>query len=90
MTGLQVLLLAAVFFVTSGVNVVTGRTSLITLPAMFEVGVAPRTAIEANMFAATFLSVGGSLPSLGGKGLDRKRLPWLIVRRWQPELGGIG
>jgi uncharacterized membrane protein YfcA len=79
MTGLQVLLLAAVFFVTSGVSVVTGSTSLITVPAMFEVGIAPRTAIATNMFALTFLSIGGSLPFLRGKGPDLRRLPWLIV-----------
>jgi uncharacterized membrane protein YfcA len=79
MTGLQVLLLVAVFFVTSGVSVVTGSTSLITVPAMFEVGIAPRTAIATNMFALTFLSIGGSLPFLRGQGLDRKRLPRLIV-----------
>ncbi|MGA2736223.1 MAG: sulfite exporter TauE/SafE family protein [Bryobacteraceae bacterium] len=79
MTALQLLLLTAVFFVTSGVSVVTGSTSLITVPAMFAVGVAPRTAVATNMFALTFLSAGGSLPFLRSRGFSRKRLPWLIV-----------
>jgi uncharacterized membrane protein YfcA len=79
MTGQQVLLLVAIFFVTSGISVVTGSTSLLTVPAMFAVGIDPRTAVATNMFALTFLSVGGSLPFLRGKGVDRKRLPGLIV-----------
>jgi uncharacterized membrane protein YfcA len=88
MTGLQVLLLAAVFFVTSGVSVVTGSTSLITVPAMFEVGIAPHTAIATNMFALTFLSIGGSLPFLRGEGVDRKRLLWLILLTLAGSIGG--
>jgi len=79
MTGLQVLLLAAVFFVTSSVSVVTGSTSLLTVPAMFAFGIAPRTAVATNMFALTFMSVGGSLPFLRGRGVDRKRIACLIV-----------
>jgi uncharacterized membrane protein YfcA len=74
MTGAQLFILTAIFLVTSGVSVVTGSTSLITVPTMFAFGIAPRTAIATNMFALTFLSMGGSLPFLRGRGIHRKRL----------------
>jgi uncharacterized protein len=67
MTSPQLLFLIVVFFLTSGVSVVTGSTSLITVPAMFAVGIDPRTAVATNMFALTFLSAGGSLPFLRGR-----------------------
>jgi uncharacterized protein len=88
MRGLQLLLLAAVFFITSGVSVVTGSTSLITVPAMFAFGIAPRTAIATNMFALTFMSFGGSLPFLRGKGIGRERIAWLIVLTLAGSIGG--
>jgi uncharacterized membrane protein YfcA len=79
MTAPQALLLVAVLFVTSTVSVVTGSTSLLTVPAMFAFGIAPRMAVATNMFALTFLSVGGWLPFLRGRGVDRKRISRLIV-----------
>ena len=79
MTGLGILILAAVFFVTSGVSVVTGSTSVITVPVMFQFGIDARTAVATNMFALTFMSVGGSLPFLRGNALNRGRLPGLIA-----------
>jgi len=73
------LILVAVFFVTSGISVVTGSTSVITVPVMFQFGIDPRIAVATNMFALTFMSVGGTLPFLRGKTLDRRRLPGLII-----------
>jgi len=75
------LLLMAVFLVTSSVSVVTGSTSLITVPVMFQFGIAPRVAVATNMFALIFLSLGGSLPFFRGKrgAIDRKRLPRLVA-----------
>ena len=72
--------LMLVFFVTSSVSVITGSTSLITVPVMFQFGIEPRTAIATNMFALIFLSVGGSLPFLRRKTTvaDRRRLTLLV------------
>ncbi len=78
MRGTQLVILVAVFFVTSGVSVVTGSTSVITVPLMFQFGINARAAIATNMFALTFMSVGGSLPFLKTNTVN-KRLPLLIV-----------
>ncbi len=79
MNILQLFLLITIFFLTSIISVVTGSTSLITVPAMFQFGIEPRTAIATNMLALTFMSVGGTLPFLGKKAIDRRRLPLLIA-----------
>ena len=79
MTGIQLTLLILIFFATSGVSVVTGSTSLITVPAMFQFQINPRIAVATNMFALAFMSIGGSLPFLRGKEVDRARLPALIA-----------
>ncbi|MGD0362578.1 MAG: sulfite exporter TauE/SafE family protein [Bryobacteraceae bacterium] len=73
--------LMLVFFVTSSVSVITGSTSLITVPVMFQFGIEPRTAIATNMFALIFLSIGGILPFLRGKKTiaDRRRLTRLVL-----------
>lgn len=57
---------------------VTGSTSLITVPAMLQFHIEPRTALATNMFALTFMSVGGTVPFLRGQEMDRRRLPALI------------
>jgi uncharacterized protein len=46
---------------------------------MFQFGIDPRGAVATNMFALTFMSVGGSLPFLRGKELNGGRLPVLIA-----------
>jgi uncharacterized membrane protein YfcA len=71
--------LVAVFFFTSVIGVVTGANSLITVPAMLQVGIDPRVAIATNMLALTFLSIGGTLPFLGRGLFDRRRLPLLVI-----------
>lgn len=79
MTGTPLLWLILIFLVTSAIGVVTGSTSLITVPAMFQFHIEPRIALATNMFALTFMSVGGALPFVRGRGEDRKRLPLLIA-----------
>lgn len=79
MTGIQLIGLVAVFFVTSAVSVVTGSTSLITVPAMFQSGIDSRVAVATNMFALTFMSLGGTLPFLRPRVVNARRLPFLIV-----------
>jgi uncharacterized membrane protein YfcA len=61
----KLVLLIAIFFLTSIVSVVTGSTSLITIPAMISLGIEPHAAIATNMLALTLMSVGGSLPFIG-------------------------
>jgi len=82
--------LMLVFFATSSVSVITGSTSLITVPVMFQFGIEPRTAIATNMFALVFLSIGGSLPFLGGRktAVDRRRLPRLVLLTLAGSLAG--
>src|ERR1700733_9702504 len=79
MTGMPLLWLMLIFLLTSAISVVTGSTSLITVPAMFQFHIEPRTALATNMFALTFMSAGGALPFLRGQGVNRKRLPLLIA-----------
>lgn len=77
-TPLQLLTLIVVFLITSIISVVTGSTSLITVPTLFTFGVDPRVAVATNMFALTLMSVGGALPFLGKNIIDRRRLPLLV------------
>jgi uncharacterized membrane protein YfcA len=63
------LCLAAAFFFTAGISVVTGGTSLLTVPVMLSFGLEPRVAVATNMVALIFLSLGGTLPFLKGKRL---------------------
>jgi uncharacterized protein len=79
MTGIRLLVLVAIFFVTSGVSVVTGSTSVITVPAMFQFGIDARVGVATNMFALTFMSLGGTLPFLRPSVVNPRRLPLLIV-----------
>jgi uncharacterized protein len=77
MSGAPLLWLTLIFVVTSAIGVVTGSTSLITVPAMLQFHIEPRTALATNMFALTFMSVGGVLPFLRGQAVDRGKLPLL-------------
>ena len=78
MSGIQVFWLVVIFFLTSAISVVTGSTSLITVPAMLQFHIEPRTALATNIFALTFMSVGGTLPFLRSPDVNRKRLPLLV------------
>ena len=60
----ELLILVAVFFLTSIVSVVTGATSLITVPLMIALGIEPHVAVATNMFALIFLSAGALTPFL--------------------------
>jgi uncharacterized membrane protein YfcA len=71
--------LIVIFVLTSAVSVVTGSTSLITVPALLMFGVEPRTALATNMFALTFMSAGGALPFIRDGSIDRRRLPLLVA-----------
>ncbi|HEX6805108.1 MAG TPA: sulfite exporter TauE/SafE family protein [Terriglobales bacterium] len=75
----KLIALIVVFFVTSVVSVVTGSTSLITVPVMISFGMEAHEAIATNMLALTFMSVGGALPFLRKKIVSRDRLAAFIV-----------
>jgi uncharacterized membrane protein YfcA len=78
MTAIRVFWLVVIFFVTSAISVVTGSTSLITVPAMLRFHIEPRMALATNMFALTFMSAGGALLFLRSPDVNRKRLPLLV------------
>ncbi len=79
MNTIQLLLLIAIFFLTSVISVITGSTSLITVPVMLQLSIEPRIALATNMLALTFMSVGGTLPFIGKKAIDHSRLPIIIL-----------
>ena len=87
MSGAKLSVLIAVFYFTSVISVVTGSTSLITVPVMIALGIEAHVAVATNMLALTFMSVVGSLPfigrgvpqpqPLGGLGRSHDRRFWL-------------
>jgi uncharacterized protein len=78
MTAFSLACLIAVFVFTAFISVVTGGTSLITVPVMMQVGISPHGAIATNMLTLVFLSLGGTIPFLKGQIIPRERLPVLI------------
>jgi uncharacterized membrane protein YfcA len=79
MTPLGLAVLSLIFFATSVVSVVTGATSLITVPALLAFGMPAATAIGTNMLALTALSLGATLSFRHGDVIDRERLPLLLT-----------
>ena len=76
---LQILSLTVVFLAASIISVISGSTSLITVPVMLAFGIEPHIAIATNMLGLTLMSVGGTLPFIGRRAIDTRRLPLLIV-----------
>jgi uncharacterized membrane protein YfcA len=70
--------LVGVFLFTAFISVVTGGTSLITVPVMMQLGIEPHVAVATNMLSLIFLSLGGTVPFLKGRNIPRQRLPALI------------
>ena len=67
MTALSLICLIAVFILTAFISVVTGGTSLITVPVMMQLGINPHIAVATNMLTLIFLSLGGAVPFLKGQ-----------------------
>jgi uncharacterized protein len=78
MTAPALVCLIVVFALTALISVVTGGTSLITVPVMIQVGIDPHVAVATNMLTLIFLSLGGTLPLVKGNFIPRKRLPALV------------
>jgi len=74
----KLIALVAAFFLTSVVSVVTGSTSLITVPVLIAAGIEAHVAIATNMLALTLMSVGGSLPFFGRGAFSRGHLSMAI------------
>jgi len=75
----RLLVLVLIFFLTSCISVVTGSTSLITVPVMIELGIDPHVAVATNMMALIFMSVGGSLPFAREGIVERRLLPLAVI-----------
>lgn len=79
MSVLDLALLAIVFFATSIVSVVTGATSLVTVPVMLSFGIDARTALATNMLALTFLSAGAASTFWQSREIHPADLRWPLV-----------
>src|ERR1035437_4306296 len=79
MTGGSLAALTVIYFLTALVTVVTGSTTLITVPVMLQFGIEPRTAVATNMLALMMLSFGGTLPFVNTSAIDRPRTPLLVA-----------
>jgi uncharacterized protein len=88
LTPVELLALSLIFLATSIISVVTGATSLITVPVLLAFGMPAATAIGTNMLALTALSVGASLPFLRDGIMDRERLPALLALTLIGSIGG--
>jgi uncharacterized membrane protein YfcA len=78
-TVTKLLTLVVVSLLSSIVSVVTGSTSLITVPVMIAMGMDPRVAIATNMLALTFMSLGGSVPFVRRSSISGPLLPLSIL-----------
>jgi di/tricarboxylate transporter len=84
MSSVGLLCLVAAFFFTAGISVVTGGTSLLTVPVMLSFGVDPRVAVATNMVALIFLS-----PLLNA--FDEKaKWPEMMLPLVKPRFEAIG
>jgi uncharacterized membrane protein YfcA len=79
MTTYALIILIAVFFITSVVGVVTGSNSLIAVPVMFQFGIEPRVAVATNMFALVFMAVGGTIPFVRQSRVEYRKVAPLIL-----------
>jgi len=79
MTTYALIILVAVFLVTSVVGVVTGSNSLIAVPVMFQFGMEPRVAVATNMFALVFMAAGGTIPFVRQRRIEYRKVTPLIV-----------
>lgn len=78
MAASKLAIFAAVFFVTSVISVVTGSTSLITVPVMIAFGVEPHVAVATNMMGVD-LHEGRRVAALCSKGVVERRLLPLAI-----------
>jgi uncharacterized membrane protein YfcA len=75
----KLLILVSIFLLTSFISVLTGSTSLITVPVLIEFGIDPHVAVATNMMALIFMSLGGFLPFARRGVLSTRLLPATIL-----------
>ncbi len=86
----RLIVLVVVFFLTSLVSVVTGSTSLITVPAMISMGMESHAAIATNMLALLFMSLGASMSFARSGAVDRTFLtPCILLTILGSGLGAL-
>jgi uncharacterized protein len=84
------IILVAVFFLTSLIGVVTGSNSLIAVPLMFQLGIDPKVAVATNMFGLVFMSIGGTIPFVRQKKIDYDKLsPFVLITVISSTLGAL-
>lgn len=84
------MIMIAVFFLTSVIGVVTGSNSLIAVPAMFQLGIDPKVAVATNMFGLVFMSIGGTIPFVRQRKIDYGKVtPFIIITLIASALGAL-
>ncbi|MBL1177492.1 MAG: sulfite exporter TauE/SafE family protein [Pantanalinema sp. GBBB05] len=78
MSLFQLLVLTVIFLAASVISVISGSTSLITVPVMLMFGIEPHTAIATNMLGLTLMSMGSTVSFIGKGVIATQRLPLLI------------
>jgi uncharacterized protein len=76
---MELITLVFIVFLTSIISVVTGSTSLITVPVLIQFGIEPRSAIATNMLALTLMSIGASLSFRSQNVIKHRRIPLLTI-----------
>ncbi|MFN2502469.1 MAG: sulfite exporter TauE/SafE family protein [Pyrinomonadaceae bacterium] len=90
MTLFDLSILVIIFLLTSLVGVITGSNSLIAVPAMFQLGIEPKTAVATNMFGLVFMAAGGAIPFLRQRRLDvAKTTPLIVLTTIGSALGAM-
>ncbi len=90
MTTASIIVLAVIVFLTSVIGVVTGSNSLINVPAMFQLGIEPRTAVATNMFGLVFMAIGGTIPFIRQGKIDyRRSMPLVAITLVSSALGAL-
>lgn len=84
------IILVAVFFITSLIGVVTGSNSLIAVPVMFQLGIDPKVAVATNMFGLVFMSVGATIPFVRQKKIAYEKMsPFIVITAISSTLGAL-
>ena len=90
MSTVELFALILLFFIASTIGVVTGSNSLITVPAMFQFGIDPKTAVATNMFGLAFMNIGAVIPFMREGHIDYPRLmPLALITLIASALGAF-
>lgn len=83
-------LLAAMMVATSALGAITGGNSLINVPVLITLGMAPREAVATNMFQVTFMTISATVKfARGGHIRKDLLLPLSLVTAATSALGAL-